>query len=382
MLTLAFWPPISSPDQITIDVRKNFVSKEFQQYVNTMGITLKAVPVEAYNFIGTVERYHGLVRRAYQIIITEIRDIDKEMALQMAFKAVNDLPYLIPTTELNDIELPEVDTEDVEEEENSEGNDLTITVLLPTQLIQLVQLVKRGRGRLYDTTVFTQDEHQYTASQQAEISGLLEKGVFEIALVTDMPEGWQIENVVRGLRFVKLDKNTLQLLVFTDASFANNKDLSSQIGYVLALADGEGNANILHWSSIKCKRVTWSVLTSELYGMAHGFDMGASIKSTIDKALKISLPLVLCTDSKSLYDCLVKLGTTQEKRLMIDVMCLRQAYERREIAEVKWIQGTTNPADSMTKEKSSNALKQLVDTNKVQLKVVEWVEREGSGSKV
>jgi hypothetical protein len=111
--------------------------------------------------------------------------------------------------------------------------------------------------------------------------------------------------------------------------------------------------------------------------MAHGFDIGASVKSTIDKMLGIDLPLVLCTDSKSLYECLVKLGTTQEKRLMIDIMCLRQAYERREIAEVKWIKGESNPADAMTKSnsKSSNALKQLIDTNTLQLEVEEWVER-------
>ena len=105
--------------------------------------------------------------------------------------------------------------------------------------------------------------------------------------------------------------------------------------------------------------------------MTHGFDMGASIKSTIDRILQTNLPLVICTDSKSLYDCLVKLGTTQEKRLMIDVMCLRQVYERHKIAEVRWIRGTTNPADSMTKEKASNALKQLVNTGNLQLDVIE-----------
>ena len=109
--------------------------------------------------------------------------------------------------------------------------------------------------------------------------------------------------------------------------------------------------------------------------MAHGFDISTAIKSTIDRILGKTVPIVLCTDSKSLYDCLVKLGTTAEKRLMIDIMCLRQAYERREIAEVKWIKGNTNPADSMTKGKASGALKQLLDTNTVQLEVVEWVER-------
>jgi len=177
------------------------------------------------------------------------------------------------------------------------------------------------------------------------------------------------------LRFVKLKKESLQLLVFTDASFANNKDYSSQIGYVLVLADRHNNANILHWSSIKCKRVTRSVLASELYGMAHGFDMGVAVKTTIANMLQIDLPLIVCTDSKSLFDCLTKLGTTQEKRLMIDVMCLRQAYERRDITEVKWVEGDTNPADSMTKSRPSNALKLLIDTNKVQLKERDWVER-------
>ena len=186
---------------------------------------------------------------------------------------------------------------------------------------------------------------------------------------------WQIDNSSRGLKFVKLDKNSLQLLVFTDSSFANNTDLSSQIGYVVVLADSTGKANIIHWSSIKCKRVTRSVLASELYAMTHGFDIAAVVKSTIDRALQIVLPLTLCTDSKSLYDCLVKLGTTQEKRLMIDIICLRQSYERREIAEVKWIDGDTNPADSMTKSKACSALKQLIDTNKVDLRTVEWVER-------
>ena len=61
---------------------------------------------------------------------------------------------------------------------------------------------------------------------------------------------------------------------------------------------------------------------------------------------------------------------------MIDLMCLRQAYERREIAEIKWISGETNLADAMTKSKLCPALKLLVDTNKLDLQVTEWVERD------
>ena len=88
------------------------------------------------------------------------------------------------------------------------------------------------------------------------------------------------------------------------------------------------------------------------------------------------LPLVLCTDSKSLYDCLVKLGTTQEKRLMVDLMCLRQLYKRREITEIKWVSEGTNPADAITKSKPCQALKDLVNLNKLKLEATEWVERD------
>src|SRR6266700_2117587 len=123
------------------------------------------------------------------------------------------------------------------------------------------------------------------------------------------------------------------------------------------------------------QRVTRSVLASELYILAYGFDIAAVIKLIIQKILQLEqLPLVLCTDLKSLYDCLVKLGTTQEKRLMVDLMCLRQAYERREIIKVKWISGGNNLADAMTKAKPCQALKTLIDINKLNLKVTEWLE--------
>jgi len=70
-----------------------------------------------------------------------------------------------------------------------------------------------------------------------------------------------------------------------------------------------------------------------------------------------------------LYECLVKLGTTAEKRLMIDIMALRQSYERREIAEIRWINGEDNPADALTKAKPNGALARFIDTNKLTIRV-------------
>ena len=92
--------------------------------------------------------------------------------------------------------------------------------------------------------------------------------------------------------------------------------------------------NILHWSSTKCKRVTRAVLASELYAMTAGIDTAISISTTLNRIMKQlrigPIPVVICTNSFSLYKCMVKLGTTKEKRLMIDIMAIRQSYERRE----------------------------------------------------
>jgi hypothetical protein len=79
-----------------------------------------------------------------------------------------------------------------------------------------------------------------------------------------------------------------------------------------------------------------SVLAAELFAMIHDFDVESILKSILIKLLdkKISISLILTTDSKFLYDCLIRLSIIVEKRLMIDVMTLRQFYERREITEI------------------------------------------------
>ncbi len=81
--------------------------------------------------------------------------------------------------------------------------------------------------------------------------------------------------------------------------------------------------------------MTRSVLVVELYAMMHDFDVDSILKATLTKMLDVSILLILITDFKSLYDCLIRLDITVKKRLMIDVMTLRQSYERREITEVK-----------------------------------------------
>ena len=109
--------------------------------------------------------------------------------------------------------------------------------------------------------------------------------------------------------------------------------------------------------------------------MAHSFNITTAIKLTIDKMLSIIILLILYTDLKLLFNCLVRLGTTQEKRLIIDIIYLHQAYKKREIVKIKQIDSNANPANAIIKGKAYNALTQLINMNYIQLEAMGWVKR-------
>lgn len=47
-----------------------------------------------------------------------------------------------------------------------------------------------------------------------------------------------------GLIFQNLDINTVLIVMFTDACFANTTELRSQLGFVIVMADETGKCNI------------------------------------------------------------------------------------------------------------------------------------------
>jgi hypothetical protein len=71
----------------------------------------------------------------------------------------------------------------------------------------------------------------------------------------------------------------------------------------------------------------------------------------------------------------MKLGITQEKRLMIDIMFFRQSYKRRKITEIRWIHNQDNPADALTKAAANKAMKQFVSFNKLNVRMKDYVKK-------
>ena len=50
----------------------------------------------------------------------------------------------------------------------------------------------------------------------------------------------------KSLKFVKLDAKILRIVIFINSSFANNKNLLSQIDYIIVLANARNNVNIIY----------------------------------------------------------------------------------------------------------------------------------------
>jgi hypothetical protein len=85
--------------------------------------------------------------------------------------------------------------------------------------------------------------------------------------------------------------------------------------------------------------------------------------------------LIICTNFYLLYECIVKLGITQEKRLMIDMIFFRQFYECKKITEIRWIHNQDNSADALTKAAANRAIKRLVSFNKLNVRMKGYVKK-------
>ncbi len=195
----------------------------------------------------------------------------------------------------------------------------------------------------------------------------------------------------RRLRYQSLDFSYMKLFILTDGSFVNNKDIISQVGFLIVLAEEEVymekifniQGNIIYWISTRCKRVIRNVFVSELYGMTTGFDNGIVLNITFVQIINIfgivQIPIMICSDSRSLYDYLVKFGNTTEKRLMIDIMSFWESYERQEILEFRWIDGWDNPVDTSIKKEPNPIFITLVSTNRINIQIQTFVERLDKG---
>ncbi|CAL1160076.1 unnamed protein product [Cladocopium goreaui] len=137
------------------------------------------------------------------------------------------------------------------------------------------------------------------------------------------------------------------------------------------------NVSLASWKSYRLKRRTVNTLSSETQALVRGLSSVHWYRVLIleAKGLHLSarewhrevaqLPFICVTDSKSLYDTICKCtnpaSQCEDKRTSIDISLIKQ-----EIAElngnIRWIDGRTMLADSLTKESKADLLRHVMNT--------------------
>ena len=177
------------------------------------------------------------------------------------------------------------------------------------------------------------------------------------------------------LKFRRLDLRSLRLIGYSDAAFANNADLSSQLGRIVFLSDKHDNASPIVFKSYKSHRVTRSILAAEVIAFSDLFDDAYAIRTQLQQALNRDVPLHLFTDSKSLFDIISKGSRTREKRVMLDVYAAREGYTSQCISNIGFVRSEYNIADGLTKPKVQAALFNVVNSGKHRPEVEQWIMR-------
>ena len=110
------------------------------------------------------------------------------------------------------------------------------------------------------------------------------------------------------------------LEVYTDASFANLRDMGSQRGCIGFLRDKEGQMNLLEYKSNKIKKVCRSTFAAELMACNAAVDHTLSYRSILEAfGLKLS-DIYVCTDNNGLRENLNSVvSRCEEKNLRIEL---------------------------------------------------------------
>lgn len=179
-----------------------------------------------------------------------------------------------------------------------------------------------------------------------------------------------------SLRIPKLETSSLRIIGFADASFAKNHDLSTQLGDICFLSDAAQNSVPINFKSYKSKRVVRSATAGEVIAFSDLFDVAATLADELGEILCRKIPLLLLTDSKSLFDVISKGLRTSEKRTMLDLAAAREGFREKVISEIGFARSNYNLAAGLTKSMAQSSLREAVSFGSLTATPEQWFIRD------
>ena len=185
------------------------------------------------------------------------------------------------------------------------------------------------------------------------------------------------------LEFRALDHQNMFLIVFTDASLANNKVTSgisikhtSQTGTIILIGsfiERTFVCNVVDWQSTKQKRVARSTLTSETLAMTDSIDRAFALKNHYQVTQGLDIPILVIADCQSLVATSHSTTSIAEKRLQIDLGAIRESIERNEI-KVVHVNTQHMLADSLTKRMPTQAIRNVMKYHNLPKPVIDAIQ--------
>ena len=231
--------------------------------------------------------------------------------------------------------------------------------------------VSRKRRKQTEETVTDQEPKQYRALAGTLLylgNGVLPQASLVVSIMQQRNSNLRVQHLldanemVRDLldlrpwvTFTKPEGVTkLQYCTFSDASHPRDRDYGQTgiiAGFKIETADTA--RTIFHatdWTSQKQHRVNYSSYGARILIAAYGDDRGFYYKSVMASLFgHIKVPHELNVDSKALFDTITTLHESTEYRLCPTVQRIRNSFESGELDVVRWLPGTINVADALTK---------------------------------
>lgn len=154
---------------------------------------------------------------------------------------------------------------------------------------------------------------------------------------------------------------TVEIHSLSNASHTSGYESYGQTGIITGLKITDTRPSLYHpliWSSHKQKKILYSSFGADILAAADADDRGYHLKSIYaslfpDRFVRHEL----IVDSKLLFETITTLHQSEDYRLRKIVTRLRDTFESKELNSIKWISGSANYANVLTKHKLPLSLK-------------------------
>lgn len=108
------------------------------------------------------------------------------------------------------------------------------------------------------------------------------------------------------MNFVPLNLQTVELVLVSDTSFENGKEIRTQLVYLICPMDDTGQAIFIHYGSNRCRWVVRSGMDAQVHALVLEFDYTFIIQHLLSTFMGRTVPVEAHTDIRTLLKVIAK----------------------------------------------------------------------------